>query len=152
MVGSLSLTFVDNHSPSNDHDDPPSPKKKKRKNRRKSSNSGSPDEEKKVKFDPMGFKVDYEYNTLKNDPLHKQPEKLNGDIQMYRDQGCYINSMYQMKTEELREYITRPVPKQLGKVMFTIIRNKSGMNRWYPRYTLIAYVSDENGQTYERGI
>jgi len=36
--------------------------------------------------------------------------------------------------------------------MLTIVRNKSGFNRWYPKYTLVAYLINDDNYTFEKEI
>lgn len=39
--------------------------------------------------------------------------------------------------EELRDMFMQPVPPEVGMIQMTISRNKSGFNRFYPKYTLV---------------
>lgn len=36
----------------------------------------------------------------------------------------------------------RPIPQEIGNLMLTIVRNKSGLNRWKPKYTLVIYIKN----------
>lgn len=45
-------------------------------------------------------------------------------------------------TEELRQLFMKPVPPNIGQVLCTIVRHKSGFNRLWPKYTL--HLSDSN--------
>jgi hypothetical protein len=38
--------------------------------------------------------------------------------------------------------LVRPIPHEIGNLMLTIVRNKSGFNRWKPTYTLVIYVKN----------
>jgi hypothetical protein len=129
-------------------------KSKKKKNARQVQSSSDNSEEEKGAHSEslMDFVKLYPDNLLVNDPLHKHPEKLGNMKKLLKLQACYVHHIYQMKELECREFIKRPVPKELGTLMLTIIRNKSGFNRWYPKYTLIGYVKDDEDKTYERGI
>ena len=44
--------------------------------------------------------------------------------------------------EELRDLFMRPVPPNVGQILCTIVRHKSGFNRLWPKYTL--HLSDSN--------
>ena len=46
----------------------------------------------------------------------------------------------------VRELFLKPIPEDFELVQFTVLRNKSGMNKLHPLYTLIATLS--NGKTY----
>lgn len=128
-------------------------KSKRKKNRRVQSSSDNSEDEKGIHSgDLMDFVNLYPNNLLINDPLHSRPEKLANQKKLLKLQACYVHHIYQMKDLERKEFIKRPVPKELGTLMLTIIRNKSGFNRWYPKYTLVGYVKDDEEKTYERGI
>lgn len=45
-----------------------------------------------------------------------------------------------------------PVPKEVGTLMLSIVRNKSGFNKWHPKYTLVAYLMDDRATTFEKEI
>ena len=44
--------------------------------------------------------------------------------------------------EELRDLFMMPVPPNVGQILCTIVRHKSGFNRLWPKYTL--HLSDSN--------
>ena len=44
--------------------------------------------------------------------------------------------------EELRDMFMKPVPPNIGQIMCTIVRHKSGFNKLWPKYTL--HLSDSN--------
>ena len=44
--------------------------------------------------------------------------------------------------EELKDLFMRPVPPNVGQILCTIVRHKSGFNRLWPKYTL--HLSDSN--------
>ncbi len=44
--------------------------------------------------------------------------------------------------EELKDMFMKPVPPNVGQILCTIIRHKSGFNRLWPKYTL--HLSDSN--------
>ncbi len=44
--------------------------------------------------------------------------------------------------EELKELFMMPVPPNVGQILCTIVRHKSGFNRLWPKYTL--HLSDSN--------
>ena len=76
--------------------------------------------------------------------MHNDTEKLSIYKHQLMLQACYIDYICQSKLEEAKDILTRPIPRELGKLMLTIVRDKSGFSRWYPKYTLVAYISNEN--------
>lgn len=58
--------------------------------------------------------------------------------------AAYVNKLTNAFTsvEELRDLFMKPVPPNVGQILCTIVRHKSGFNRLWPKYTL--HLSDSN--------
>lgn len=65
----------------------------------------------------------------------------------FKSQASYLDYIFNKPYNEWREFLIRPVPKQIGTLMLTIVRNKSGLNRWHPKYTLVSYLVDDKKYT-----
>ena len=128
--------------------------KRVNKSKRDSSNSerGSDEEEESKARNNMFFMKYYKNIILRNDPLHNESEKLVKFRHQLVLQAWYIDYICQSKLDEAKDMIIRPVPRELGKLMLTIVRDKSGFGRWYPKYTLVSYISNENLWTFEKEI
>lgn len=88
----------------------------------------------------MKFMEYYKEKHISNSPLHKQPHQLVSMKKELRVQACYIDYIHTLGDLDCKDFIMRPVPKGVGKLMLSIVRNKSGFNKWYPKYTLVAYI------------
>lgn len=120
---------------------------------KRESSSGSSDsddskeQEEEVKDEIKDYlKTCKEYDFI-NDPLHKCPQELETCKDELRLQAAYLDYIFSKPVEEIKELIQRPVPQEVGTLMLTIVRNKSGMSRWKPKYVLVTYLK----QTSTRG-
>ena len=44
---------------------------------------------------------------------------------------------FELTAKERMAEFYKPIPKEAGSILFKIIRNKSGFNMFFPKYTLI---------------
>ncbi|CAI2358953.1 unnamed protein product [Moneuplotes crassus] len=84
-----------------------------------------------------------------NDPLHKNPTKLQPLEKQMKLQAAYLNYVFEKPLEEAKELLARPIPKEIGTLMLTIVRNKSGLSRWKPKYTLVAFLVNKSSKSNE---
>ena len=77
----------------------------------------------------------YYYYQLSADMLRIDPREAH---------AAYVNKLTNAFTsvEELRDLFMKPVPPNVGQILCTIVRHKSGFNRLWPKYTL--HLSDSN--------
>ena len=84
----------------------------------------------------------YSESKISNDPLHKMELTLMSMKKELKNQALYLDYVFNKSNDDSRKLLIRPVPKEVGTLMLTIVRNKSGFNRWHPKYTLVAYIVD----------
>lgn len=84
----------------------------------------------------------------------RDTEKLTWRKEYLEYQAIFIEKLIAKNTRagEMRQLVLVPIPKCCGNMQLSIRRNKSGFNKFYPKYTLIAILKDENGKEFEREI
>ena len=85
------------------------------------------------------------YDTLINNPLVKDESRLKLRSQYLKKQACFIDYILRPDTpiEIKKRLIMRPIPKWVGNLQLSIIRNNSGFNKFYPKYTLVIKLARE---------
>jgi hypothetical protein len=69
----------------------------------------------------------------------KKEKKNKRKEEILRIKNAFMEKLISPFTEveELRKMFTQPLPKEVGILECTILRNKSGFNFWNPKYTLV---------------
>lgn len=85
----------------------------------------------------------YSEAEITNDALHKQPLSLMSMKDELRKQAWFIDYLFNGRdSSDIKSKLIRPIPQEIGNLMLTIVRNKSGLNRWKPKYTLVIYIKN----------
>ncbi|CAI2384230.1 unnamed protein product [Moneuplotes crassus] len=89
-----------------------------------------------------------------NAPKFRQIEKLHSRKIFLSYQACFIEKITSNLTgvTEKRSLIHLPIPKCCGNMQLSIIRNRSGLNRFHPKYVLVITIQQGNGNSMEREI
>jgi hypothetical protein len=112
-------------------------KKKKKKKKKKHDEEQKFDEDGNPIETPEGENDDEEKRKKRKEKKKEKRNRRKDEISKIK--GAFMEKLISPFTEveELIRMFTQPLPKEVGILECTILRNKSGFNYWNPKYSLV---------------